>query len=851
MRAYQTYKIVPRIPERLRMIRPIAHNLWWSWTPDAIELLRRVDLDLWEQYEHNPVAMFGAVSQDRWQELADSDSFCQHLDRVWDAFSEYLQSETWFDRTYPESRGRSIAYFSLEYGIHESLPMYAGGLGVLAGDHLKSASDMGLPLFGIGLLYQVGYFHQYLNPDGWQQEAYTENDFHSLPVEPVIGADDQQVRVRIPTDDHEVVALLWRANVGRIALYLMDTNTEENRPEDRRITYQLYEANSEVRIRQEIVLGLGGIEALRVLGINADAFHMNEGHAAFLALERVRRVMLEEGLSFDEAAEATRVSNVFTTHTPVPAGHDRFPPTLIEKYFRHYYGQLGLTLEQFLALGREDPMNPHEEFCMTVLALKLSTWRNGVSKLHGRVSRGMFQRLWPQLSIDERPIGSVTNGIHTGSFISNDMASLFDRYLGAGWRSEPGDQSIWARVKNIPEAELWRTHERRRERLVAVARKLHRSQVQRRGAGASDIARAEEVLDPEALTIGFGRRFATYKRATLIFRNPERLKAILTNRDRPVQIIFAGKAHPNDGPGKEYIRSVVHFERDPELRQRVLFLENYDVSLARYIVQGVDVWLNNPRRPLEASGTSGMKVVANGGINLSILDGWWDEAYTPEVGWAIGNGEEYQDENYQDDVESEAIYTLLEQEIVPLFYNRGADGIPHGWVTKMKQSMAAICPVFNSNRMVSEYVDRFYLPGVRRGRELSDTKYARARELTAWLQRVKAGWSQLRFVKISDDAGEVTRYADRIVVRAEIALGNLSPDDVLVQLQYGNVDSSQEIVMPRSGRMEYVGPGTGGTHRFMGTVDCDGTGRWGYTLRIMPSHRDLANPFDTGCILWA
>ena len=851
MKAYRTYKVTPKLPEGLDQLRTIAYNLWWCWSPDAIELLRRIDRDLWEQCNHNPVAIFGLVSQDRWEELAGNEGFRQHLERVAEAFRDYLEAETWFERTYPRASGRKVAYFSLEYGMSEALPLYAGGLGVLAGDHLKSASDMGIPLCGVGLLYRVGYFRQYLNPDGWQQEEYTENEFHGLPVEQVRDDSGGQLRISIPTDGHQVHALVWRANVGRVPLYLLDTNTEQNSPDDRQTTYQLYGGDNEMRIRQEILLALGGMQALEALDIEPDVYHMNEGHAAFLGLERVRRLMTRENLTFGEAVEAARIGSTFTTHTPVPAGHDRFQPALMEKHFRHYYPQLGLTKEEFLALGRERKHDPQEEFCMTILALRLSAYRNGVSRLHGKVSRKMWQNLWPEVPEDELPIRHVTNGVHVPSFISNDMAILFDRYLGGEWRSEPGDETIWARVMNIPEAELWRTHERRRERLVAVVRRRHREQLEARGVGAADLDRAQEVLDPEVLTIGFGRRMATYKRATLLLRDPGRLKSLLTGRDRPIQVIFAGKAHPRDGAGKDLIRHIVHLCKDPEVRQRILFIENYDINLARYIVQGVDVWLNNPRRPLEASGTSGMKVSANGGLNCSILDGWWDEAYTPDVGWAIGRREEYTDPNTQDDVESKALYTILEQEIVPLFYDRGADGIPHGWVQKMKQAMAAICPRFNSNRMLSEYADRFYVPGMRRSRELAEAGYGRSKALAAWLQRVQEAWAQAKFVKITDDGKEVSQFGDQIKVQAFVDLGPLSPDDVGAELQLGNVDAEGEISAPVSARMEYVGRDASGACIFMGTIKCTGTGRWGYTVRLLPYHIDLLFPFDTGCILSA
>lgn len=851
MRSYRSYTVLPKLPETLQAVRDLAFNLWWAFTPSARELLRRVDRDLWEQTHNNPVAMLGLVSQERWQRLAEDESFLQHLKRVQEELQAYLSAETWFSRAHPEVRDQTIAYFSFEYGISECLPLYAGGLGVLAGDHLKSASDMGVPICGVGLLYQVGYFHQYLNPDGWQQEEYVENDFHSMPVEPVRDAEGRQVRIKVPSHEGEITALLWRANVGRVPLYLLDTNTPENRPADREITYQLYGGGVETRIRQELLLGLGGLQALDVLGIKPAVYHLNEGHAAFLALERVRRAMEQDNLSFAEAFEATRVSNVFTTHTPVAAGHDRFHRTLIEKYLKHYYPRLGLTLDELMNLGAPSYCGPTDEFWMTALALRFSAWRNGVSRLHGEVTRKAWAALWPGVPHEEVPIGAITNGVHVGSFISDDMAVLFDRYLGEDWRIEPGEPAVWQRVADIPASELWRAHERRRERLVAVARRRLVQQLEQRGASQQELEVAREALHPEVLTIGFARRFVSYKRADLILRNPERLKKLLTDRDRPIQIVFAGKAHPEEVAGKELIRQVVHFTRDPEVRQRVVFLENYDLHLARYIVQGVDVWLNNPRRPLEASGTSGMKVTANGGLNCSILDGWWAEGYSPETGWAIGHGEEYADPEQQDQVESEALYTLLEQEIIPLFYDRGADGIPHGWVAKMKSAMQAICPYFNSNRMVREYLEQFYLPAMRHSARLAENGYQRARQLAAWRTRLSESWCDVRFINITDNVGDVATFDDRITVRAEVALGRLQPSDVSVQLQYGPVDAAGEIRSPQVLPMQHVGETGTGIYLFEGTIVCNGTGQWGYNLRVIPAHEDLISPFDIGVVMWA
>ncbi len=851
MKAYRSYTVRPRLPERLTPLNRLAMNLWWSYTPDARELIRRVDRDLWEESGHNPVKMLGMIPQQRWQELAEDDSFLQHLDRVMHDLDRYLDDETWFSQNYPEAADDTIAYFSFEYGLSEALPLYAGGLGVLAGDHLKSARDMGVPIVGVGLLYQVGYFSQYLNPDGWQQEEYSESNFHRMPVEQVTCEGDTcPLCVQVPIGESIVHANVWRINVGRVPLYLLDTNTDANSPADRKISYQLYGGDLEMRIRQEMLLGIGGIQALEFcLDTQPAAFHLNEGHAAFLALERVRQAMVDRNLSFEEAFEATRVGNIFTTHTPVIAGHDRFPRSLIERYFKQYYKQLGLTLDEFMDLGAGRG-GSSDHFSMTVLALRFSSWRNGVSKLHGQVSRRTWAHEWPDLPPEETPIDSITNGIHTSSFISDDMAQLFDRYLGSGWRTEPGDQSIWERVSDIPEAELWRAHERRRERLVAVARRQLSRQLEHRGAGSAALGRAHEALDPEALTIGFGRGFATYKRATLILHNRERLKALLTDRDRPVQLIFAGKAHPDDRPGKELIREIVHFTNDPAVRQRVVFLEDYDLQLARYIVQGVDVWLNTPRRPLEASGTSGMKVTANGGLNCSILDGWWDEAYTPEAGWAIGHGEEYTDREQQDDVEADALYTLLEQEIVPLFYDRGADGIPHGWVTKMKSAMKLVCPRFNSNRMVGEYVEKFYLPAIRHTERLTSGNFQLAQEVASWREDMEDNWSDVEFLQITDDIDETTIFGDTITVAAHVNLGDLAPDDVTVQLRHGNVDPSGDIQDPRDIQMAYDKPADGG-HRFVGKITCDGTGRWGYTARVLPHHEALTNPFDVRLIHWA
>jgi starch phosphorylase len=854
MRPSHTFRVIPSLPAKLERLRHLAHNLWWSWNHEAIELFRRLDRDLWESTGHNPVLMLGTIRQERLEQVAEDDGFMAHCQRVCREFDRYLESTgTWYQRTYGQARDR-IAYFSAEFGLTESLGIYAGGLGILAGDHLKSASDLGLPLIGVGLLYQQGYFRQYLNPDGWQQELYPDNDFYNLPLTLERQLSDAPLLVEVEYPGRVVKAQVWRAHVGRVPLYLLDTNVDANRPEDRDITDQLYGGDDELRIRQEILLGIGGIRALEALGLRPTVYHMNEGHSAFLALERIRLLMEEDGLSFAEAREAATGGHVFTTHTPVPAGIDWFHPDLVDRYFSHYYPRLGISRHDFLGLGRMNPADNGGYFCMAILAMRLANKTNGVSQLHARVSREMWQEVWPQVPVDEIPILGITNGIHPRSWISHDMADLYDRYLGPRWIERPAELDLWKRVMRIPDEELWRTHERRRERLVAFARRRLRVQLEQRGSRPSEIRQAREVLDPEALTIGFARRFATYKRAALLFRDLERLASIVDNKDRPVQLIFAGKAHPRDNPGKELIRQIIRHARRAGFRNRIVFIEDYDMVVARYLVQGVDVWLNTPRRPHEASGTSGMKATANGALNLSVLDGWWDEGYTPETGWAIGRGEEYGDDQaaYQDEVEANAIYDLLEKEIVPLFYERGRDGLPRGWIAKMKAAMRDHAGVFNTNRMVRDYTDLCYEPSAGRSERLADNGKARARALAAWKAGFRQQWGKVRIERVWADAaeGHELKVGDQLQVQARVHLDELKPTDVAVELFYGPLNAEGLIVQGQVLSTLIAQSKGMGTFVFAGGITCQTSGRHGYALRIVPHHEDLGNPFEMGLILW-
>jgi starch phosphorylase len=852
MKPIATFKVRPSLPDSLKPLLQIAYNLRWSWDHAAIDLFRRFDRDLWESAGRNPVRVLGSVEQSMLEAAACDDSFLAHLQGVSKSLNTYLAAQgSWYQREHAVDKDLLVAYFSLEFGITECLPIFAGGLGVLAGDHLKAASDLGLPLVAVGLLYQEGYFRQYLNGAGWQQEAFEENDFHVLPIEFV-----PNVQVHVSLPDGEVTARVWRAVVGRIQLYLLDTNIPTNRPEHRAITAQLYGGDLDMRIRQEILLGIGGVRALEALGLHPTVYHMNEGHSAFLALERIRSLMESQHLSFAEASVLASSSLVFTTHTPVPAGHDYFPPNLMDHYFSAFYPRLGLSLREFLALGRQNAANDAESFCMTVLALRLAAFSNAVSKLHGVVSRGMWNSIWRGLPESEVPIGHVTNGVHFRSWVSLEMNQLYDRYLGPKWREEPADATLWQRTHSIPAGELWRTHERRRERLVAFARRRLQAQLKNRGASQSAIDEAEEVLSPDALTIGFGRRFATYKRATLLLQDPERLARILNDADRPVQIIYAGKAHPRDQYGKQLIKTIIELAARPEFRRKLVFLENYDMAIARYMVQGCDVWLNTPLRPQEASGTSGMKAQANGVLNVSTLDGWWDEAWQigldagAEVGWAIGKGESYQDPAYQDHVEAEALYELLEREIVPAFYERRSDGLPRKWIDRMKTSIIRLNPEFNMHRMVIQYANEYYLSAHRRHRALQGDNSSRARNLAAWRARVEAAWPRLQVKNVSSDLGEVN-LDNEIKISATVFLDSLTPEDVSVQILSGRVDASGEIIHPEITPMDKFESEGNSCYRFHAIMHTAKSGFFGYAIRILPNHPDAVTQFMPLLITWA
>ncbi len=852
MKNIRTFQIIPSLPENLKRLRELAYNLYWFWNQEALELFRRLDRELWETSKHNPVLMLGTIKQEKLEDRSQDDGFLSHMERVLKSFDEYMAADkSWYKKQNIKVKDFKIAYFSAEYGLAECLPIYSGGLGVLSGDHLKSSSDLGLPLAGIGLLYQQGYFRQYLNPDGWQQEQYPILDFYNLPIAPVYRKNGSPLCIDIDFPGIIVKAQVWKVQVGRVPLYLLDTNIPDNPHKwHQDITDQLYGGDREKRICQEIVLGIGGVRLLKALAIEPLVYHINEGHSAFLCLERIRIFMEEENLSFWEACNAVQVSNIFTTHTPVPAGFDLFSVELMDKYFGNYYKRLGISREEFLGLGRKDPLNSEEPFNMAILALKLSGCVNGVSKLHGEVSRRMWKSLYPDVPENDIPVIPITNGIHSASWISRDMAGLFDRYIGTRWRSEPVVPEIWDRGDSIPSEELWRTHERRRERLVAFTRKKLKQQLSRRGASRSEIENADEVLDPEILTIGFARRFATYKRATLILKDPVRLEKILSNKDNPVQLIIAGKAHPQDLAGKKYIQQIVHQARHEPYRSRIVFLEDYDMEMSHYMVTGSDVWLNNPRPPLEASGTSGMKAAVNGCINLSTLDGWWCEGYERDVGWSIGHGETYDDENYQDEVEASVLYDLLEYEIIPLFYERTRSGLPAKWINMMRNSMKKLLPYFNTHRMVSEYARQFYFPSGKHYLQFSENNYAVTKEITAWKYNVRRHWHEIEVKSVDANIGPDIRVGSEIEVKARIYLSSLRPDDIRLDIYYGPLNTKAQITCGIAVPMnmhELVGDNT---YLFKGIIPCMSSGRHGFVLRLLPDHKELNNPYSMKLIKW-
>ena len=850
MRAIRRFTVRTVLPTPLEPLAEVAANLRWSWHPETQDLFARIDADLWDEVGHDPVRLLGEVSSQRWAELAADSDFVGHVQWIAQGLHEYLTGDRWY-QTLGEDAPRSIGYFSPEFGITEVLPQYSGGLGILAGDHLKSASDLGAPIIGVALFYRAGYFRQSLSLDGWQQETYPVSDPDGLPVSLLREADGSPVVIRVGLPGGRMLAAhVWRADVGRVPLLMLDSDIEENEPAERDVTDRLYGGGGEHRLQQELLLGVGGVRALRAFcritgAPEPEVFHTNEGHAGFLGLERIRELIQDRGLSFDEALQAARAGTVFTTHTPVPAGIDRFPRTLVEQYFGGDNAEPGVSVSHILALGAEDYEGGDPTvFNMAVMGLRLGQRANGVSVLHGEVSRGMFSGLWPGFDIEEVPISSITNGVHAPTWVAREIRDLLAAQVGL---DDALETQGWQAAGSIPPADLWATKRVLRERLVHDVRRRLRISWLQRGASDAELGWVDDVLDPDILTIGFARRVPSYKRLTLMLRDPARLKALLLHPDRPIQLVIAGKSHPADDGGKRLIQQLVEFADDPEVRHRIVFLPDYDIGMARLLYPGCDVWLNNPLRPLEACGTSGMKAALNGGLNLSILDGWWDEWFDGENGWAIPTADGVVDPDRRDDLEASALYELIEKSVATRFYAVDMSGLPVRWITMLQHTLTVLGPKVLASRMVRDYVQKLYEPSAVSSRAVLADDAALARELATYAARARAAWHGVRVEHVDmNDVGDAPQRGTEVGVRAYVALGDLTPMDVVVHMVSGRVDHNDRIVNPQVTTLAAAESYEGHRWRYEATVTLDATGPFGYTVRVLPQYAGLADPAELG-----
>ena len=853
MYVFNKITVTPQLPDRIKKLATVAGNLWWTWNTDFLKLFKQIDGDLWETVGKNPVKFLRLVSQDRLESAAKDSNFLRDYDRIVENFEDYMNSKnTWFKKNYPDNSNDLIAYFSAEYGLDQILSIYSGGLGVLSGDHLKSASDLGIPLVAVGLLYKNGFFHQKINGYGQQQEEYKQNDVDSLPIHPVKDVEGKDLLVYVNLPKKRLYLKVWQINVGRIKLYLMDSDIEANIPEYRGITSTLYGGNQETRIQQEIVLGMAGVSLLKVLGLNPTVYHMNEGHSAFLILELMKNIIKEKQVSFEIAQEIVSSKTVFTTHTPVPAGNDIFPLYLVEEYFRDYWNRFSITKEEFFKLGMKPGADlSNTGFNMGILALKFAGKKNGVSKLHGAVSRELFSEVWPNISSNEAPISYVTNGIHTCTWLAPNLKRLYNEYLKPYWQDDIQSDTTWKKIADIPNEELWKEHRDRKIKLLSMVKENVTTRLKREGYHYEEINQIVSKLNPDALTIGFSRRFATYKRATLIFRDLERITEILNNENRPVQIIFAGKAHPSDGQGKDLIKYIHEISMKPQFKGKIFLLENYNMAVSKLLVSGVDVWLNNPRRPMEASGTSGQKAAVNGVINFSVLDGWWAEGYNQKNGWTIGSNAEYPSYEEQDEADSESLYQTLENKIIPAYYEKDENGISAKWMDIMKNSIMSNAGRYSTARMLIDYTNKFYIPLC----NLYNKYYkdlSTVGEFNSWKENLYSNWDNITIKQEKGNLDNITIDAgNRINVKCKVYLPNITEDSIEAQVYYGQisdegvVDNIQVIPMKLinadEDKKEY---------EYEATVELTTGGNYGYTFRVMPKHKMLLDPANLDLIKW-
>ena len=851
MYIFNKIKVNPQLPKRIDKLSVIANNLWWSWNTNFLKIFKEIDIDLWERVGKNPVKFLKHVSQEKLEEACDNQELLKKYDKFVKDFDDYIKSKnTWFNKKYPENVGDLIAYFSAEYGLDEILPIYSGGLGILSGDHLKSASDLGIPLIAVGLLYKNGYFWQKINGNGEQETEYRDLDLENLPIIPVKDVDGQDLIISVDMPKKKLYIKVWEIKVGRVTLYLMDSDIEANISEYREITKTLYGGNQETRIQQEIVLGMAGVELLRRLGVKPTVYHMNEGHSSFLILKLIENTIKDKKVSFNIARDIISSKTVFTTHTPVPAGNDIFPLELMDTYFKDYWEKLGIDKQEFFKMGMKPNANSNSGFDMGVLALKVAGKKNGVSKLHGAVSRELFGDIWPNIAANESPITYVTNGIHTCSWIPQNIKNLYNEYLAPYWQDNIFNDETWERINNIPDEKLWNAHMERKRKLIAIVKENTTKRLHRCGYNYQEIDKITSKLSENVLTIGFARRFATYKRATLIFKDLERITQIFSNENRPIQIIFAGKAHPADKEGQDLIKYIHEISMKPQFKGKIFLLENYNIAMSRYLISGVDVWLNTPRRPMEASGTSGQKASVNGVINFSVLDGWWAEGYNQKNGWYIGLNEEYENYEVQDKADSEDIYMILENKIMPTYYERNERNIPEKWVKMMKNSIISTGGRFSTSRMLVDYVDKLYIPLC----NLYDnyfSKLDRVTEFNSWKEELYRNWNDIKITQ-ENNLDNITIDAGNLIdVKCKVRLPNISVDNIVAQVYYGKieengvVDDIQIIPMKLENKDE-----ENKTYEYTAKIKLINGGEYGYTFRVMPKHEMILDSENLDLIKW-
>ena len=851
MYIFNKITVNPQLPKRIEKIGEIANNLWWAWNTEFLRLFKKIDMDLWERVDKNPVKFLKLVSQEKLEEAAKNLEFLEEYDEISENFEDYMNSKnTWFSRNYTENKNDVVAYFSAEYGLDEILSIYSGGLGILSGDHLKSASDLGLPLTAVGLLYKNGYFHQKINVYGDQETEYHNIEISSLPIEKVKGSNGKDLVIYVKFPKRRLYLKVWKINVGRVTLYLLDSDIEENHEEYRNITTTLYGGDQEMRISQEIVLGMAGVNLLKTLGIDPVVYHMNEGHSSFLIIELIKNIMKEKQVSYEIAKDIVSSKTVFTTHTPVPAGNDIFPLDLVEKYFKDYWDRLGISKEQFMEMGMNPNHDANAKFNMGVLALKVAGKKNGVSKLHGAVSRELFGDVWPEIAANESPITYVTNGIHTCTWLAPNLKELYNKYLTPYWQDSIYKDEVWEKIEDIPDEKLWNEHMKRKEKLMEIVKDNVTTRLRRSGYSYEDINDITSKINPNALTIGFARRFATYKRATLLFRDLERITQILNNTEKPVQIIIAGKAHPKDKEGQDLIKYIHEISMKPQFKGKVFLLENYNMAMSRYLISGVDVWLNTPRRPMEASGTSGQKASVNGVINFSILDGWWAEGYDQKNGWSIGTNAEYDNYEIQDNNDSESIYMTLENKIIPTYYEKDKNGISKSWVNVMKNSIMSTGGRFSTSRMLVDYISKLYMPLA----NLYKNHYINLDEVTefnSWKDDLKRNWKDI-IIEEENNLDNITIDAgNNIDVKCKIKLPNILKENIEVQVYYGKIKDNGVVEKIDIIPMKLISEDEENkTYSYEAKIELTTGGDYGYTFRIMPKHHMLLDSENLNMVKW-